>query len=171
RGFLSETVLREVRQCLFSHFTCAYFCVLTLLPESDLGLQSLEDLDVLAVLCQRNNCLFGFGCFSNNHTAAFFLSVHVHGTYILYFCSFEHFLNSFFDLSFVCFRMNQESIFLLAHRVHALLCYDWFQNNVVISDISHYAYTSSMDATLLLVAITVLYFSRSNTLMVLTDAV
>ena len=131
----------------------------------------LNNLTVNSVMDEEYDSFFGFSSFSNYHSTTFVLSVHVHGVYAFYFCSFEHFLNCFFDLRFVCFRVNHKCVFLLAHSVHALLSYDWFQDYVVISDICHYAYTSSIDATLLLVAMMVLYFSMSNTLMVLTDAV
>ena len=80
----------------------------------------------------------------------------------------RHLLNSLFDHGLVRIGVNQESVFLLAHCVHALLGYNRFQNDVIVLNVSHYAYTSSIFATAALVATTVLYFKMSYTLIVLT---
>src|SRR5699024_896115 len=133
--------------------------------------QTFEDLDVLAVLCQCYDSFLCLGCFANRISAAFFLAVQIHGVDTFYFCSLEHFLNSLFYHCLVGFRMNQEGIFLLAHGVHALLSYNRFKDYIIILNVSHYAYTSSMLATAALSRTTVLYFRISNTFRVLTEAV
>ena len=71
-------------------------------------------------------------------------------------------LDSLFDHGLVCVRMYQEGVFLLAHRVHALLGDHRLEDYVVILYICHYAYTSSIEATAALVATTVLYFRIST---------
>ncbi len=136
-----------------------------------LGLKSLEDLDIFAFFCKSYDRFFGFSCFSNNCSTAFFLTIHVHGIYALNFCSFEHFLNSLFDLRLVCFRMYQECVFLFSHGVHGFFCDNRFQDHIIILNICHYAYTSSMDATASLVTTTVLCFITSYTFIVFTVAV
>src|SRR5699024_12876858 len=59
----------------------------------------------------------------------------------------------------------------ISHGCHALLCYNRFQDYIIILYVCHYAYTSSIAAAEAFVRIRVLYFSISYTLMVLGNAV
>ena len=131
----------------------------------------LNNLTVNSVMDEEYDSFFGFSSFSSYHSAAFFLTIKIHGIYAFNFCSIEHFLNCFFDLSFVCFRMNKESIFLLTHSSHGFFSDHWSFDHVVIFNICHYAYTSSMDATASLVTTTVPWLITSYTLMPLAATV
>ena len=43
--------------------------------------------------------------------------------------------------------MNKESIFLFAHASHTFFSNNWFEDYVIVFNISHYAYTSSIIVT------------------------
>src|SRR5699024_2704768 len=57
------------------------------------------------------------------------------------------------------------------HELHALLCNNRLQDYIIILNVSHYAYTSSILRTAASVAITVPYFITSYALTVLVLAV
>src|SRR5699024_8309008 len=113
----------------------------------------------------------GFCCLSDCHAASSLLSFKVHCVDALYLCAAEHFLNSLFDLILCRVCVYKECIFLVSHQIHALLCDDRFKDYIIILNVCHYAYTSSIAATAAFVAITVLYFRTSYTLIVFVRAV
>ena len=135
------------------------------------ALQACKNLDLLAVLSQLHNRLLCLGCLAKGHAPSLGLAVIVHGIDALHLGAWEHLLNRFLDHSLIGICVNQECVFSVGHCVHALLGNHRFENDIVILNVCHYAYTSSMLATAALVATTVLYFRMSYTLIVLTYAV
>ena len=59
----------------------------------------------------------------------------------------------------------------VSHQRPCFFCDNRFKDYIIILNVCHYAYTSSIVATAAFVAITVLYFRMSYTLIVLVRAV
>ena len=117
------------------------------------------------------NGFLGLCRLAEGHSPSLCLALDVHGVDFLHLGPREHLLNRFPYLALVRLRVYQKCVLLISHRVHALLGHYRFQNNIIVLNVSHYAYTSSIFATAALVTTTVLYFKISYTLMVLTLAV
>src|SRR5699024_7323244 len=116
-------------------------------------------------------CFLFLCCLSECHSTSLVFPIKIHCVDTLHLCSVEHFLNSFFNLILCSLCVYKECIFLVSHQIHTLLCDNRFKDYIIILNVCHYAYTSSIFATAAFVAITVLYFRMSYTLIVFVRAV
>lgn len=95
-------------KCLNSHFFISfqlYLFVITLSLRILLSvLQTLKDLNILAVSCQLYDCLLGLGSLAVNHSTSLCLAFAVHGVNFGNLGSFEHLLNRFLNLALGCFK-------------------------------------------------------------------
>ena len=133
--------------------------------------EDFKDFNISAVFCQCYYSFLCLSCLSESHSTSFVLTIKVHCVDAFYFCTVEHFFNSFFDLRFCSLCVYKECIFLVSHQIHAFLCDNRFKDYIIILNVCHYAYTSSIAATASLVTTTVSYLRISYTLMLFNAVV